>query len=180
MRRLQGEYMEIVKIPERRIKSIIGEEGKTKKLLERKCRVKLSVDNEGEVQIEGDAADEFFAKDVIKAVGRGFDPNDAIKILDEDYQFQLIDLKDILRSDKMITRIKGRIIGEKGKMKTEIEQATESKIAVYGFTVGVISQHDTIEYAVEAIKKLINGSEHARVYGYLAKVKKDILRKKLA
>jgi ribosomal RNA assembly protein len=171
--------MEIVRIPEARVKNLIGTDGKTKKLLENKCKVKIEVDSEGEVQIEGEIAEEFFAKDVVKAIGRGFDPNDALRILDDNYQFELIDLKEVLKNEKAVKRIKARIIGEKGKMKTEIEEATDSRISVYGFTVGIISQHDTIVYATEAINKLINGSEHARVFGYLAKAKKEILKQRL-
>lgn len=171
--------MEIVRIPAQRVKNLIGEDGKTKKLLESKCKVKLDVDSEGEIQVDGEAAEVFFAKDVVKAIGRGFDVNDALRILNENCQFQLIDLKDILRNDKAISRIKGRIIGEKGRMKTEIEAATESKIAVYGYTVGIISQHETMNYATEAVNKLINGSEHSRVYAYLAKAKRDVMRQKL-
>lgn len=171
--------MEIINIPQKRVGNLIGADGKTKKLLEAKCKIRMDVDQDGEIKIEGESAEVFFAKDVIKAIGRGFEPNDALKILDENYQFQLIDLKDFLKNEKAIARIKGRIIGEKGRMKTEIEQATDSRIAVYGFTVGIISSVDTIQYASEAIYKLINGSEHSRVYGYLAKIKKDIIRQML-
>jgi len=171
--------MEIVKIPAERVKSLIGPEGKTKELIERRCKVALDADREGDVQIKGESADVFFAKDVVKAIGRGFEPRDAMKIIDENYQFELIDLKDILKNEKAITRIKGRVIGEKGKMKSEIEAATESVIAVYGYTIGIISRMDTMGYAKEAITRLIEGSEHAGVYNYLAKAKKEILFNRL-
>jgi len=171
--------MEVVRIPEARVKNIIGKSGATKKLLERKCNVSIDVESDGEVKIEGEIADEFFAKDVIRAIGRGFEPNDALRILDDNYQFELIDLKDILKNEKAVKRVKARIIGEKGKMKTEIEEATDSRISVYGFTVGIISQHDTIAFATEAVTKLINGSEHSRVFAYLAKIRKEILKQRL-
>ena len=171
--------MEIVRIPTERIKALAGDNGKTKELIEKKCNVKLAVDEEGEVEITGDSTDIFFAKDVVKAIGRGFEPRDALRIVDDNYQFELIDLKEILRNDKAMTRIKGRIIGEKGKMKTEIEAATESVIAVYGYTVGIISKMDTMGYAKEAITRLIEGAEHANVFNYLAKAKKDILVSRL-
>jgi ribosomal RNA assembly protein len=171
--------VEIVKVPEKRIKAFTANSYEAKKLIERKCEVKLEIDTEGEIEIEGECADVFFAKDVVKAIGRGFEPNDAIKIISENYSFHLIDLKEILRNEKAISRIKGRIIGEKGKMKNEIEAATQCKISVYGYTVGIIAELDTIEYSKEAVGKLINGAEHSRVFGYLAKVKKEIFRKKL-
>jgi len=171
--------MEIVKIPTERVKALIGDAGKTKELIEKKCNVRLNVEEEGDIEISGESADIFFAKDVVKAIGRGFEPRDALRIVDENYQFELIDLKEVLRNDKAITRIRGRIIGEKGKMKTEIEAATESIISVYGYTVGIISKMDTMEYAKEAVTRLIDGSEHMGVFNYLAKVRKDILVKRL-
>lgn len=171
--------MEIIKIPEKRISAFIGESGKTKKLIERKCEVKLRIEPDGEVHVDGDPAQVYFAKEVVRAIARGFEPNDALAILKENSQFILIDLKEILHNDKAITRIKGRIIGEKGKMKTEIEAATQSRISVYGYTVGIIADMETMEYANEAVSRLINGAEHAGVFAYLAKAKRDILRKKL-
>ena len=90
--RFKVNTMEIVRIPEARVKNVIGVDGKTKKLLEEKCKVKIEVDSDGEIQISGEIADEFFAKDVVKAIGRGFDPKDALRILDDNYQFELIDL----------------------------------------------------------------------------------------
>lgn len=172
--------MEIVKIPERRVKAFTAKDNEVEKLIESKCDVRLEIDKEGDIEIEGDVAQVYFAKEVVKAIGRGFEPNDALKLMSDNYCFHLIELKEVLRNEKAISRIKGRIIGEKGKMKSEIEAATQSKISVYGYTVGIIADLDTIEYAKEAVGKLINGAEHSRVYSYLAKVKKDILRKKLA
>jgi ribosomal RNA assembly protein len=171
--------MEIIRIPAERIKALIGERGKTKGLIEDKCNVKLEIDEDGEVHIEGDSSDVFFAKDVVKAIGRGFEPRDALKIVNENYNFELIELKEELKNEKAITRIKGRIIGEKGKMKSEIEAATESVIAVHGYTVGIISRLDTMEYAKEAITMIIDGAEHSSVYNYLAKMKKKILADRL-
>ena len=171
--------MEIVRIPSERVKILIGENGKTKELIEEKCKIKLEVDHEGEVVINGESAEIFFAKDVVKAIGRGFEPRDALRIANDNYQFELIDLKDELKNEKQITRVKGRVIGEKGKMKMEIQAATESIISVYGYTVGVISRIDTMEYALEAIRRIINGSELTKIYDYLAVCKREILKNRL-
>jgi len=171
--------MEVLRIPERRVPALIGVEGKTKKKVEKLCNVKLNISGEGEVEIEGESADVFFATDVIKAIGRGFEPKDALMLVKEDYQFFLIDLKEHTGNDRAVKRIKGRIIGEKGKVKKEIEQATESKISVYGNTVGIISKIDTIEYAKEAVSMLIQGARHSRVYGYLGGVRRKIMGERL-
>lgn len=171
--------MEMIKIPEKRVASLLGKDGKTIKEIEKKCMVRLKVSGDGEVGIEGETADIFFAKDVIKAIGRGFEPRDAMRLIDENWQFLLIDLKDYLSTDKALKRIKGRIIGEDGKMKSEIENATESKISVYGSTVGIISKMDTIGYAETAVMKLISGAQHSSVINYLGKVKKELLAERL-
>ena len=171
--------MEIIKIPEKRVSSLIGDNGKTKKRIEKVCNVKLSIHEEGEVEINGETADEFFAIDVIKAIGRGFEPNDALLVIKDDYQFFLMDLKGYLSNEKAIKRIKGRVIGEKGKIKIEIEEATESKISIYGNTIGIIAKLDTIEYAKEAVLMIVNGSTHNRVFGYLGRIRKQILADRL-
>jgi len=170
---------EIVKIPAERVKVLIGPEGKTKKTIEKRCRITLDVGSEGEVTIGGESADIFFSKDVIIAIGRGFNPQKALKLVKLEYQFFLFHLKEYLPTDKAIKRIKGRIIGEKGRMKEEIEQATGSDISVYGNTVGIISKMDSISYAQEAVEMLINGMMHSSVYGYLARAKRRIMEGRL-
>lgn len=171
--------MELVRIPAERVKILLGSNFETKKTIEKSCNVILNINNDGEVEIIGETTDVFFAKDVVKAIGRGFSPEDALKLVNDNYVFFLFNLKDYLSTDKAITRVKGRIIGEKGRMKKEIENATESKISVFGNTVGIISKIDTIEYAKDAILKIIDGAEHSSVYFYLAKARKEILSERL-
>ena len=170
---------EVIRIPSERIKVLIGEKGETKKMLEKKCKVKLDVSSEGEVQLTGESAELYFAKDVIIAIGRGFNPRMAIKILGHDYQFYLLHLRDYLKSDNAIKRIKGRIIGEKGAMKKEIENAADCRLSVYGNTVGIIAKTDSVEYAREAVEKLIRGSKHASVYRYLGSVRRRLMEDRL-
>lgn len=170
---------EVIRIPAERVKVLIGADGKTKELVEKKCRIKLKIDIEGEITLSGESADVFFAKDVVIAIGRGFNPDKALKLAKPDYQFYLIRLKDYLSSDRAIKRIKGRIIGGEGKMKEEIETATGSDLSIYGNTVGIISSIDSIEYAKEAVEMLINGAKHSTVYGYLSRAKRRILESRL-
>ncbi len=170
---------EIVRIPAERVKVLIGEKGTTRKLIEKKCRVSLSIDSEGEVEISGDATDIFFAKDVIKAIGRGFLPTDAIKLIDHDYVLHLIPLKEIFHTDKAITRLKGRVIGEKGKTRKEIEEATESILSIYGSTIGILGRLDSIEYAKEAVGMLLDGAPHSSVINYLARARRQIMEQRL-
>ncbi|MBN1169627.1 RNA-processing protein [Candidatus Micrarchaeota archaeon] len=165
---------EIIKIPRERISVLIGKKGQTKKKIEEKCKIKITVRDE-EVEISGESENIFFAMDVVRAIGRGFEPRKALQLVKDDYAFYIIHLREVLPSEKAMERIKARIIGEKGKIKTEIENATESFVSVYGHTVGIIAKLETIEYAKEAVYKIISGAPHSGVLSYLAKARRQIM-----
>lgn len=171
--------MDIIRIPAVRVAALIGKDGATKALLEAQCKVALHVSPEGEVELGGEQADIFFAHEVVHAIGRGFEPDYALKLLKEDYQLAVIDLKDYVHSENAIHRIKGRIIGEEGKMKLEIESATDSFLCIYGNTVSIISKLDSIEYAKEALFKLIGGAQHAGVFTYLSGIRRRLMAERL-
>ena len=170
---------EFIKIPAERVKVLNGDGGSTRKRIEKKCNVQLLIDPEGEVEIEGDPADIFFARDIVKAVGRGFTPDSALKLLGHDYGLYVISLKEHLTSENALTRVKGRVIGEKGKIKAQIEEATDSYLSVYGNTIAIISRIDSMEYAKEAVGMLIDGARHTSVLGYLAKAKRELMESRL-
>lgn len=170
---------EVLKIPAERVKALRGENETTKKLIEKKCSVELVIENDGEVEVVGDPSDVFFAKDVVKAIGRGFAPMHAFKLLEHDFGLYIIPLKDVAGSDKALVRLKGRVIGEKGKIKSRIEEATDSYLSIYGNTVGIISRVDSMEYAKEAVAMLLEGARHATVLVYLAKAQRELMESRL-
>lgn len=171
--------MEIVRIPTQRMATLLGDRGATKKMLEKRCKVKLTVRAEGDVEINGEEADIYFAQEVVRAIGRGFEPRTALKVLKEDYQLYVIDLKEHAHTENAIHRIKGRVIGEEGRIKQEIEKAADSDLSVYGNTVAIIARIDSIEYAKEAIARLIHGAPHSSVLRYLASVRKQLMGARL-
>lgn len=171
--------IEMINIPSERVKALIGKDGSTKKRIEKRCNVKLIIDSEGGVQIDGESADVFFAKDVVKAIGRGFRAADALRLLNHDYGLYIIALKEFAGSDKAIARLKGRVIGEKGSIKAQIESSTDSFVSVYGSTVGIIARIDSMEYAKEALNMLIRGAKHSTVLSYLSKAKREIMEERL-
>jgi len=176
---MNDEEIEVIRIPEERVKILIGKEGRTKRMLEEKCKVSLAVDSEGEVHITGDPTDVFFATDVIKAIGRGFEPRTALKLLGQDFGLYIMPLKEIANSDKSIKRLKGRVIGEKGTIRMEIERATDAKLCVYGSTIGIIARADTMHHAKEAVDMLLRGAKHNSVLNYLAKARREIMQERL-
>ena len=162
---------EFLKIPKDRVGVLVGKEGKTKAMLENKCKVKLNIGHEGDVSItsaEKDGYGEWKALSVVKAIGRGFNPKYAILILKEDYVLSIINLYDVLnRKDADVKRVKGRVIGEKGKAWKTIEALTNSKMAVYGRTIGIIGMESDVALCEQAIQMIIDGARHQSVYAFL-------------
>jgi len=176
-----------VKVPKDRIGALIGPEGRVKENIERKLSVELGIDSEsGDVTItlNPDAEDPsilFRAKEVVTAVGRGFSPDRAFRLLqDEDAVLQVIDLRESLgRSVSDIQRLKGRIIGKEGKTRRIIEELTEVDVSVHGHTVSLIGNLDQVEIAREAIQMILRGSQHATVYRFLHRKRRELKKKKL-
>ena len=159
--------MQVVKIPSERVSALIGKQGATASMLQKKCKVTITATPDGAVEIEGEPVDEFFSKDVVKAIGRGFEPSVALKLLQDNYVFKIIDIKDFASSREAISRIKSRVIGTEGKTKRIIETDADCDLCIYGYTVSVIATLETIDLAVNAVLKIVEGSNHSTVYAYL-------------
>jgi len=153
-------------VPEDRVGVLIGESGKTKEKLEdfTDCTVTIQDNN---AQVKGDALDELVAENIVRAIGRGFNPKKAFKIIEDGYEFHQIDINRFADTRKAQERLKGRVIGKDGEARKHVEKMTETDISVYGKTVGFIGHIQNIEIAQEAVKMLLNGSSHATAYDYL-------------
>ncbi len=114
---------------------------------------------------------------VIRALGLGFSVNDALKLMSDEYQLEVIDLKATLGgSPETIRRIKGRIIGEGGKAKKILQEYTSAVISIYEHYVAVISTNEQMPIVRKAIDMLIEGREHSTVYKFLDKAEADLVR----
>jgi rRNA processing protein Krr1/Pno1 len=73
-------------VPLDRVAAVIGKKGETKKHLEEACHVSLEVDSQsGEITVRSASVEEgdpFRATNVVEAVGRGFSPQRALKLVD--------------------------------------------------------------------------------------------------
>ena len=175
-----------LKIPRERVGVLIGPEGKTKKHIEDKLGVELQIDSEaGDVSITmAEKAEDpsmlFKAKDLVTAIGRGFSPEHAFRLVrDEEAMLDLIDLRSAFgKSDADIKRVQGRIIGMNGKTRQIIEELTDTSVSVYGHTVGIIGTIEQIQIAREAIEMLIKGSMHGTVYRFLHRKRRELKKKK--
>jgi ribosomal RNA assembly protein len=174
------------RIPVERVGVLIGAEGNAKKIIEKKYRLYIEVDSKtGDIQVFSkiktvNPAMIFRVKDIILAVGRGFSPEKAFRLFNEDVNFGIIDLREIFgRSLSDIQRIKGRIIGKNGKTRIIIEELTGASISVYGHTISIIGELSQFDVAREAIAMFIEGRMHKNVYGFLHRKRADLKKEEL-
>ncbi len=176
-----------VKIPTERVGVLIGPEGTTKKNIEEKLSVELQVDSEAggiTIMLAEKATDPsllFKTKDVVTALGRGFSPEHAFRLIrDEEATLDVIDLRTVFgHSESDLKRVKGRIIGMNGKTRKIIEELTDTNVAVYGHTVSIIGTIEQAEAAREAIQMLVKGSMHSTVYRFLHRKRRELKKKML-
>jgi ribosomal RNA assembly protein len=158
-----------LRMPEDRLPILIGSRGRTKLFLENKTRTKIYV--EEEVTISGDAVDVMTAENVVKAIARGFSPQNAFDLLDENCTLGLMDLP---KDKNTLKRVRSRLIGTNGKARRNLEMLTKTKISIYGRTVGIIGNYENVEMAEDAINRLIKGFSHRNVYVYLEHHQSDM------
>ncbi len=152
-----------VKIPEERLPVLIGTKGSTKRKIEKNTKTKVSVAAD-DITIKGDSINVLDAENIVKAVGRGFSPENAMLLLDEENTLSITDLP---KSEAAQKRIKSRLIGTNGKSRRNIERLTGVHISVYGKTVSIIGKYGNVDLAGQAINKLIKGVPHRFVYEFL-------------
>ena len=154
---------DFIKIPEQRKGVLIGKEGSVKKELEGLTKTKIEVNED--ISIEGESLNVMKAKDIIKAIGRGFPPEKAFKLLDEENQLVVISLGN--ETKKTIRRMLSRVIGRRGLCKKRIEMRTKTDISIHGKTISIIGNWKDVEKAESAIEMILKGKTHSYVYKFL-------------
>jgi ribosomal RNA assembly protein len=168
-----------LKIPKDRIAVVIGPKGTMKKDLEEHTKTKINIDSkEGDITLQGrDSLALFTLREVIKAIGRGFNPEIALLLLKQDYVLEITDISEYSAQKSHLQRMRGRVIGADGKARMTIERLTETYMVIYGKTICIIG---TIEHALlakRAVDSLLEGSTHAAVYKWLEKSSKQLRKK---
>jgi len=149
---------------------------KEKDFLERKLHIKINL--RGRLAtIEGDALDEFEAEQVFEAINMGFSARKATLIVDKDFIFEKIHIKDFTRR-KNLEVIRGRLIGTHGRTKNTIQQIAGCEIKIKDNTVGIVGPAESIEYAITGIINIIRGTKQSNVYKYLERVNTEKKKKK--
>ena len=170
--------MQHVTVPQDRIGVVIGAGGETMREIEARAGVRLDIDSEsGSVAIEetDDPVAALVAPDVVKAIGRGVNPETALSILDHDLRtLELVDLTEHTRNDNDLQRKKGRIIGENGRTRELLEELTGADVVVYGSTVGAVGGPEELQVVRRAVGMLLDGAPHGAVYSYLERKSNEL------
>ena len=172
-------------IPRERVGVLVGHAGDTKSTIEAKLFVDLKIDSPSgtvDIGVKPDAPDPsgaLQAKDIITAIGRGFSPERAFRLFNEETALDIIDLHDFFgKNEAEIRRIDGRIIGREGKSRRILEELTGASISVSGHTVSIIGNYDAIAMAKDALEKLIKGRQHGTVYKFLKRRRQELKKEK--
>lgn len=170
------EFAYELKIPKDRVAVLIGKKGELKRQLEHTTKTKLDIDSdEGDVTITGkDALLLYGCREVVRAIGRGFNPDIAVLLLKQDYGIEFISLSEYARNPNDMERLRGRVIGEGGKSRKTIEDLTFTHISVYGKTIGIIGQFEHIPVARKAVEALLAGRKHGTVYKFLERKRREM------
>ena len=170
-----------LKIPLDRVAVLIGKNGETKKKIEKRMRVELEIHSEeGDVYIHGeDSVAVFDTINIVKAIGRGFNPDLAELLYDESYTLEFISISDFSgRSQKKLLRLRGRVIGQEGKARKMIESITQTYISVYGKTIGIIGKIEDVAVSRQALEMLLEGAPHGNVYKWLEDKNRESIRRR--
>ena len=172
--------MKYLKIPMERVAILIGHDGETKYEIEKRSGLKINIDSKlGEIVIDDHKSENplivIKTENIVKAIGRGFSPQNAYRLFDDDADFFIFDLHDYVgKKPAHIRRLKSRIIGREGKTKRVLEELTDSKISIYGHTISVISDIFKINILKKSIDMLLTGSKHATVYRFVESQIKEL------
>lgn len=135
--------------------------------LEKKLKVKIELKGKNLI-FDGDEVDEFVAEKVIDAMDLGFSLRVALFLLDEDYMFEKVRIKELSKKNPSV--IRARIIGTRRKTLDTIEEITSCNIVLHENIVGIIGHVEDIKGAMQAILNLVKGAKNSNVYAYLERL----------
>jgi ribosomal RNA assembly protein len=167
------------RIPEDRIGVLIGPGGRTKKEIVARTEASIDIDtSEGEVEISSSDSEPMRAvkaHDIVVAIGRGFSPERAMRLLKDNAYLAVLDIKFTTgkREKAALRRIRARAIGAHGRARSRIEELSGCSMSVYGSTVALIGDEEQLERGTHAVELLLKGSEHSTVFHFLASARRE-------
>ena len=173
--------MIVIRIPQDRIGVVIGPSGETRRMLSERSGLPISVDSEAnEVSFDDKVAgaDPLMVlkmRDIVRALGRGFSPEHAMRLFSDDVYFELMDIHEYTGKNKgRVRQVTARIVGSEGKTRRIIEEQTGCDLAIYGHTVGINGELEELGTAKKAVDMILRGAEHASVYGFLESKRRQV------
>ncbi|MEN7982307.1 MAG: hypothetical protein ABFQ65_02585 [Nanoarchaeota archaeon] len=140
---------------------------KNRRRLEKELDIRIT--NRGrEVKIKGLPENEYIAEKVISAINFGFEYSDAIQIKEEDFEFEILNIKDYTKKQNLES-VRGRIIGTKGKTLNTLGNLTGSILELKDNWVGIVGPVNTIKNAQNAVISIIQGAKQSNAYKFLEK-----------
>jgi ribosomal RNA assembly protein len=152
-------------------KSTINKILSKKKVLESNLKVKIIIEEDKAI-FEGDEVDIYTAERVIDALDKNFSLDIALLLLKPEYVIEDIPIKNFTRKTRLMKDVKARIIGKEAKAIRLIADLSECYITLHDNQVSIIGNSEKIKEVENAIKSLISGLKHAKVYEYLEKSRK--------
>jgi len=159
----------LARVPKNRIAVLIGKGGQTRKMLEEASGAKLDIDSKtGEVMAEWEEEPDPIIRmkmpDVVSAIGRGLAPTRAVQLIQDDIFLRMYDIREwVGRQPNQTRRMRSRLIGRNGRIRSLIEEISNCEMAIHGSTVLVIGDQEGITLAAPAIEGILRGSEHSTV-----------------
>jgi ribosomal RNA assembly protein len=160
----------LARIPQDRIAVLIGKGGETRRMLEEACGATLEIDSKsGEVLADwGEESVDPIVRmkmpDVIVAIGRGLAPKRAVQLIQDEVSLKMYDIREwVGRQPNQTRRMRSRLIGRNGRIRSLIEEISRCEMAIYGSTVLVIGDEDGLALAAPAIEGILRGSEHSTI-----------------
>ena len=159
-----------------RIPVFIGKEGSKKRKFEKKFDCQIEINSEtGDITINNaESLNLFILNNIINAINLGQNPDNAIKLEDETYVHDTIDVKNYEKEQSRLKTIMGRIIGKDGSTRRIIEEITKCNLAVKDHYVSVIGPYENTILVHEALDMLIKGASHKTLYSYLERNKHKV------
>jgi len=142
-----------------------------KKFLESKLKVKLEIKGKI-ISISGSELSKYEAVQIFEAINFGFEIETALLLLDENYIFEIINIKNLTRRTDL-SQVRARIIGRKGKTLKVLQDLTECFIKLHDNQVYIIGPAERIKDCLNGLRKLIQGSKQSSTYAYLEKQRKQ-------
>ena len=155
--------MQLVYIPKERLK-LLGDSKATLEKMCKACNCRLLLEDGEAVRIEGSAYDEFVARNVVYAFGRGFDVDTACRLSDSDYYFTAIDLEQVFGKREAHKAGQGQDNRRERQDKALHRAGERSQDKRVRQHCGFIGRVEDIKEAEAAVNTLIDGGTHRLAY----------------